>query len=73
MTDTDDRPIITVREWATLQTPPVPEQTALYWAKVGHLHAYQSPPEKRGTWLVRADHPHPGQQPRGAASSRYGR
>lgn len=70
-----ERPVITVREWAKRQTPPVPERTALQWAMKGHLPAYQSPPEKRGTWLVKADQPHPGALPEGGAAyhRRHGR
>lgn len=68
-----DRPIVTVREWATLQTPPVSERTALQWAAKGHLPAYQSPDDKRGTWLVRADQAHPGPQLEGAAAAAYRR
>ena len=66
----NERPVITVREWARQQIPPVPERTALQWAATGHLPAYQSPTEKRGTWLVLADQPHPGPQPEGAAAYR---
>lgn len=56
-----DRPIITVREWA--RNHHVTEHTALFWAArtPQHLRAYQSPPGPRGTWLTRADQPHPGE------------
>lgn len=60
-----DRPIITVREWAAAQRPPVPDRTAKLWAETGHLPAYQSPARPGGTWLCRADQPHPGLPRRG--------
>lgn len=62
----DDRPIITLREWAQLQRPPVPERTARAWAASGHVPAYQS----LTVWLIPANTPHPGPMPTGAAAHR---